>query len=135
MPLSGFPAKSDKYSEERKAMEATQADISKSIEAKSSKKKHKEDIVLTPPETPMVEEPQTYCICGQVLFLVRFYVQPSYGEMIGCDNDNCTIKWFHLHCVGLDTIPEGSWYCPNCRGLMDKSTVQQVYLTHCLSET
>lgn len=74
MPLSGFPAKSISIVEERKAMEATQADISKSIEAKSSKKKHKEDIVLTPPETPMVEEPQTYCICGQVLFLVRFYV-------------------------------------------------------------
>ena len=34
--LSG---KVDKYSEERKAMEATQADISKSMEVKSSKKK------------------------------------------------------------------------------------------------
>ncbi|CBK21505.2 uncharacterized protein [Blastocystis hominis] len=55
------------------------------------------------------EESQTYCTCGK----------PSYGEMIGCDNDNCTIKWFHLRCVGLDSIPEGTWYCPICRPLME----------------
>lgn len=61
--LSG---KIDKYSEERKIIEATQADIAKSLEGKSSKKKHKEEIVLTPPETPVAEEPQIYCVCGQV---------------------------------------------------------------------
>jgi len=26
-----------------------------------------------------------YCICNQV----------SYGEMVGCDNGDCPIEWFH----------------------------------------
>lgn len=34
--------------------------------------------------------------------------------MIGCDNDNCEIEWFHLECVGLtpDTRPgeNQEWY-------------------------
>lgn len=43
--------------------------------------------------------------------------------MICCDNEDCSIKWFHLRCVGLDTIPDGSWYCPNCKALMDAKNV------------
>ncbi|KAL8290632.1 hypothetical protein RQP46_002890 [Phenoliferia psychrophenolica] len=46
----------------------------------------------------------TYCYCETV----------SYGEMIGCDNDDCPREWFHLACVGLDEIPEGDWHCPDC---------------------
>lgn len=32
-----------------------------------------------------------YCYCRQV----------SYGEMVGCDNPECSIEWFHFECVGL----------------------------------
>ncbi|XP_018486844.1 PHD finger protein ING1-like [Raphanus sativus] len=46
----------------------------------------------------------TYCICNQV----------SYGEMIACDNNECTIEWFHFGCVGLKDQPKGKWYCPDC---------------------
>jgi hypothetical protein len=36
--------------------------------------------------------------------------------MIGCDNDDCRIQWFHLACVGLKRAPSGSWYCNECLG-------------------
>lgn len=44
------------------------------------------------------DEP-TYCHCNRI----------SFGEMIGCDNDDCPIEWFHLACVGLtpETKPKG----------------------------
>ena len=51
-----------------------------------------------------VNEP-TYCMCNQV----------SYGTMIGCDNEECPIEWFHLACVGL-TEPIDPWFCPTCSG-------------------
>lgn len=47
----------------------------------------------------------TYCLCNQV----------SYGEMIGCDNEQCPIEWFHSSCVSLTYKPKGKWYCPKCR--------------------
>ncbi|XP_074683678.1 inhibitor of growth protein 3 isoform X2 [Strix aluco] len=40
-----------------------------------------------------------YCICNQV----------SYGEMVGCDNQDCPIEWFHYGCVGLTEAPKGKW--------------------------
>ncbi|XP_048587877.1 inhibitor of growth protein 3 [Nematostella vectensis] len=45
-----------------------------------------------------------YCLCNQV----------SYGEMVGCDNNDCPIEWFHYGCVGLTDAPKGKWYCPQC---------------------
>ncbi|WVW81932.1 hypothetical protein I302_103935 [Kwoniella bestiolae CBS 10118] len=48
---------------------------------------------------------KVYCFCGQV----------SYGEMIGCDDDDCEIEWFHLACLNLDKTPEGNWICPRCQ--------------------
>ncbi|WWD22429.1 hypothetical protein CI109_106920 [Kwoniella shandongensis] len=47
---------------------------------------------------------KVYCTCRQV----------SYGEMIGCDDDDCEIEWYHLACLGLDKTPEGNWICPRC---------------------
>ena len=46
-----------------------------------------------------------YCTCRKV----------SYGSMVGCDNEECDIEWFHFACVGLDSKPRGKWLCPNCR--------------------
>lgn len=62
------------------------------------------------PEPPSTEvkspsvEP-VYCICNQV----------SFGEMIGCDNPDCEVEWFHYPCVGLDAPPPGKWFCPDCQ--------------------
>lgn len=38
---------------------------------------------------------ERYCYCDGV----------SYGEMVGCDGDNCEREWFHLDCVGLSRAP------------------------------
>lgn len=45
-----------------------------------------------------------YCYCNQV----------AYGEMVGCDGENCQLEWFHLPCIGLETLPKGKWYCDDC---------------------
>ena len=39
------------------------------------------------------------------------------GDMIGYDNPNCPIKWFHVSCLKLKRIPTSNrkWYCPDCR--------------------
>ncbi len=54
---------------------------------------------------PLENEP-AYCICHK----------PSSGQMVGCDNPECAIEWFHYECVGLKADPVGKWYCPVCRG-------------------
>uniref|UniRef100_A0A7S2Z0C1 PHD finger protein ING n=1 Tax=Chloropicon laureae TaxID=464258 RepID=A0A7S2Z0C1_9CHLO len=48
-----------------------------------------------------------YCYCSNV----------SFGEMVGCDNDECPWEWFHIGCVGIlpHNMPKGKWYCPECR--------------------
>ena len=38
---------------------------------------------------------ERYCYCEEV----------SYGEMVGCDGENCEREWFHLECVGLSRAP------------------------------
>ena len=40
-----------------------------------------------------------------------------YDNLIGCDNTECKIQWFHLSCVNLnqDQVPDGDWYCFDCR--------------------
>lgn len=55
-------------------------------------------------DMPIDPNEPTYCICQQV----------SYGEMVGCDNEECSIEWFHFGCVGLTSKPKGKWYCPSC---------------------
>ncbi|WWD02292.1 hypothetical protein V865_000331 [Kwoniella europaea PYCC6329] len=46
-----------------------------------------------------------YCYCNQV----------SYGQMIGCENEECPLEWFHLTCLGLESPPQGKWWCNICR--------------------
>ena len=36
------------------------------------------------------------------------------GEMIGCDDEQCNIKWFHMDCLRIDKVPKGKWFCPEC---------------------
>lgn len=53
-----------------------------------------------------------YCFCQRV----------SFGEMIGCDNDDCKHEWFHWSCVGITSPPKDNevWYCPDCAPKMEK---------------
>lgn len=53
-----------------------------------------------------------YCFCQRV----------SFGEMIGCDNDDCKYEWFHWSCVGISSPPKDDdiWYCPDCAPKMEK---------------
>jgi len=45
-------------------------------------------------------EPEVpYCLCRR----------GTYGTMVGCDNRDCKIEWFHLECVGLKELPQGGW--------------------------
>ncbi|XP_052003907.1 inhibitor of growth protein 1-like [Xyrauchen texanus] len=91
------------------------AKTSSTSSKKKKRSKSKQDREPSPTDLPIDPNEPTYCLCEQV----------SFGEMIGCDNDECTIEWFHFSCVGLHHKPKGKWYCPNCRGdnekTMDKS--------------
>lgn len=82
---------------------ATAANKKKKKKRKTKGDKGRDSSPIDPPIDP--NEP-TYCLCVQV----------SYGEMIGCDNEECPIEWFHFSCVGLTTKPKGKWFCPKCRG-------------------
>ena len=62
-------------------------------------------------DMPVDPNEPTYCLCHQV----------SFGQMIGCDNMECAIEWFHFGCVGLSTKPKGKWYCPICAEKRKKS--------------
>ncbi|XP_064398780.1 inhibitor of growth protein 5-like isoform X2 [Halichondria panicea] len=61
-------------------------------------------------DMPVDPNEPTYCLCHQV----------SFGEMIGCDNADCPIEWFHFQCVGLTAKPKGKWYCTRCTQDKDK---------------
>ena len=57
-------------------------------------------VTALPPEETIDPDEPTYCLCDQI----------SYGEMIMCDNDSCSIEWFHFSCVSLLTKPKGNYY-------------------------
>jgi len=61
-------------------------------------------------DMPVDPNEPTYCTCQQV----------SYGEMIGCDNQDCPIEWFHFGCMDLSHKPKGKWYCPKCQPMFKK---------------
>lgn len=90
-------------------------EVTREKRAKTSKKKKrskaKQEREASPADLPIDPNEPTYCLCEQV----------SYGEMIGCDNDECPIEWFHFSCVGLNHKPKGKWYCPKCRGDTEKT--------------
>ena len=37
-------------------------------------------------------------------------------ELVGCDNPNCKIEWYHLSCLQLklSQLSKDKWYCPEC---------------------
>lgn len=88
----------------------------KSKSSKKKKRKAKQERDASPVDFAIDPNEPTYCLCEQV----------SYGEMIGCDNEQCPIEWFHFSCVGLTYKPKGKWYCPKCRGDNEKTMDKNV---------
>ncbi|KAF7689589.1 inhibitor of growth protein 1-like [Silurus meridionalis] len=115
--------------ENREMIHNDRDEVTREKRAKTSKKKKrskaKQEREASPADLPIDPNEPTYCLCEQV----------SYGEMIGCDNDECPIEWFHFSCVGLNHKPKGKWYCPKCRGdtektmdkALEKSKKERVY--------
>jgi hypothetical protein len=68
-------------------------------------------------EIPVDPNEPTYCFCNRV----------SFGEMVGCDNEDCEIEWFHYDCVGLtEKPPEGTqWFCPQCTAIMAQKSLDR----------
>jgi len=62
--------------------------------------------MLDIPEMPIDPNEPVYCLCKRV----------SFGQMIGCDNPDCPVEWFHFECVGLTESVKGKWFCPICQG-------------------
>ena len=50
------------------------------------------------------DDPGTWCYCQE----------SKGGDMVGCDNKNCAIKWFHVSCLQMAAVPSGKWFCPTC---------------------
>lgn len=51
------------------------------------------------------DEEGPWCYCQQDL---------EGSTLIGCDNNLCKIKWYHMSCLKLKEEPEGDWICPTC---------------------
>lgn len=79
---------------------------SSSSKSKKETASNKESKIPTSPIN--YEGEPVYCYCQQV----------SYGEMVGCDGENCEKEWFHLPCTGLKELPKGEWYCDDCKANM-----------------
>ncbi|XP_031573130.1 inhibitor of growth protein 1-like [Actinia tenebrosa] len=95
----------DKHDSETGGGSSGGADNQKPVKKKAKVSRKKAKNQNSPqPDIPIDPNEPTYCLCKQV----------SFGEMIGCDNDNCPIEWFHFQCVGLTNKPKGKWYCPKC---------------------
>lgn len=56
------------------------------------------------------DEDALYCFCQRV----------SYGEMVGCDGEDCKYEWFHISCVGLSNPLPDTWYCDECKAKLEK---------------
>lgn len=61
--------------------------------------------IFAPEDLPIDPNEPIYCSCRRV----------SFGQMVGCDNDDCKYEWFHFSCVGLTDQPAGKWYCQDCK--------------------
>jgi hypothetical protein len=104
------PSKGDKAGKKRPRKMKKESEKTR----RKKQKKTRADVTGTSPllpgatemalDMPVDPNEPTYCLCQQV----------SYGEMVGCDNYDCPIEWFHFQCVGLTEKPKGKWYCPTC---------------------
>ena len=55
-----------------------------------------------------IQEPAAWCYC-------QLEDDEVCSDLIGCDNPQCPIQWYHIACLELDYVPRGKWYCPDCK--------------------
>lgn len=97
---------------ERGGLETSSPSSDKKIRREIKKGDDQHALQIAPQDVldmPVDPNEPTYCLCHQV----------SYGEMIGCDNPDCPIEWFHFGCVGLSAKPKGKWFCARCKPAFD----------------
>ncbi|TIA87708.1 hypothetical protein E3P99_03014 [Wallemia hederae] len=58
------------------------------------------------------EDDAAYCYCQK----------KSYGNMIGCENDDCPIQWFHFGCVNIKPPEPDVWFCSECKSKLGLNT-------------
>ncbi|XP_048582277.1 uncharacterized protein LOC125561824 [Nematostella vectensis] len=51
------------------------------------------------------DEDGPWCFCQEDI---------EESMLVRCDKTNCSIKWFHMDCVGLSIVPNGEWICTYC---------------------
>jgi len=66
------------------------------------------------PQPNNIAEP-LYCTCQQ----------PSFGEMVACDEPSCFVEWYHLPCVGLTKKPSGRWVCSRCSAALNPPVLEE----------
>merc|ERR1719438_337263 len=105
MKEKGRLSQSETEEEEEEEIPVKKKGSVKETEGKKRKKQKHEPSSSTPSQShpypnlpgvpqevldmPVDPNEPTYCLCNQV----------SYGEMIGCDNNDCPIEWFHFGCM------------------------------------
>ena len=56
------------------------------------------------PDT-LEQDKGNYCFCKE----------SKGGDIVACDSSKCSIKWFHMSCLQMDTPPREKWVCPTCQ--------------------
>ena len=79
--------------------------------ADSSDDIDRDDLTVSTNEDDSKSE-ELWCFCRE----------PEAGQMIACDNDDCSIVWFHTDCLRLKRVPQGNWYCPQCTTKVKSTT-------------
>lgn len=103
---SASDAESDSASPTPSSLPRSQADGTAERGSRSSRRAAADDDVEGEEEEED-DDHQLYCYCQRV----------SFGDMVGCDNNDCKYQWFHWGCVGVKSEPAGEWLCPDCRKL------------------
>lgn len=70
----------------------------------SEGKSHEKDDTV-PLDGEEERDENLYCFCQR----------GSFGEMIGCDSDDCKYEWFHIGCVGVSKPLPQTWVCSDCQ--------------------
>jgi len=97
--LSEAPARASSYVSGR----GTGRALSSNGDISEGKANGKDAIIAADGEEERDEN--LYCFCQR----------GSFGEMIGCDSDDCKYEWFHIGCVGVSKPLPQTWVCSDCQ--------------------
>eukprot|EP00808_Paulinella_micropora_P011448 g18471.t1 len=106
-PMAMVGASTDKFDDDMSVVSThTQQTQQSQPVTRETRETRPEPPPVAPAEEPAVAESseEVFCTCRK----------PSWGDMVGCDGENCRYEWFHFECMGLRRKPKGKWYCPDC---------------------